>query len=276
MEENKKDFIMNDLRNKLNWLHENTDYHVAGIFVQGSTNYNLDLYTETYQSDIDTKAIIIPSFDDIIYNKKPVSKVYVMEDNSHIEVKDIRLMLDIWYKANATYLEILFTDYYILENKALFNILDMKDDIAQMNIPAFLKCIDGKILNKSKTMYKMKVVDNRYYSSYNPKDFHHIVRLYLLKKHFLKTYNFKEAMTCEGDYRNLLLYYKKQDADYVIQNTLTLSERIVIANDILKKSQFLTKTNQIPFNTQTYKKLKETIYSMIKDVCIQEAISTNK
>ena len=36
-------------------------FEVVAIFLQGSQNYNCDEYSEDYQSDIDTKCIILPS-----------------------------------------------------------------------------------------------------------------------------------------------------------------------------------------------------------------------
>lgn len=276
LQKNKKQFIMNDLQKKIEWLHNNTTHNVAGIFVQGSNNYNLDLYTKEYQSDIDTKAIIIPSLDDVIYNRRPVSTLYVMEDDSHIEVKDIRLFLELWNKANPTYLEILFTDYYIIENKALYDLLDMKNDIAQMNIPSFLKSVEGNILNKKKSMVKESTINDKYVFSYNPKDFHHILRLCLLEQHFLKSYNFKESMVCYGDIRNLLLYFKKQSKSYVEKNNKILAWHIVVSEHILQKAKSLTISNQIPANSKTYNKLKETIYSIVKAECIKDALSISK
>ena len=45
-----------------------TKDRIIGIFYQGSGNYGLD-YPD---SDVDTKLIIAPSFEDIAMNKKPV------------------------------------------------------------------------------------------------------------------------------------------------------------------------------------------------------------
>ena len=44
---------------------EDMGYEVVGLFLQGSQNYNLG-YED---SDVDTKAIILPTLDDIILNK---------------------------------------------------------------------------------------------------------------------------------------------------------------------------------------------------------------
>ena len=44
-------------------------YNVVGVFLYGSQNYELD-YSG---SDVDSKAIILPTLNDIVFNRKPVS-----------------------------------------------------------------------------------------------------------------------------------------------------------------------------------------------------------
>ena len=60
--------------------------NVLGVFLYGSQNYGL----ATEESDVDTKAILIPILWDIAANKQPVSKELHMENGEHIEVKDIQ------------------------------------------------------------------------------------------------------------------------------------------------------------------------------------------
>ena len=91
----------------------NKGYEVFGIYLQGSQNYML----ETENSDIDTKCIVIPSLSDIVLNKEPISKTIVLENNEHIDVKDIRIMFDIFKKQNINFIEILFTKYKIINQK---------------------------------------------------------------------------------------------------------------------------------------------------------------
>lgn len=54
---------------------------VVGVFLQGSQNYGLD-YKD---SDVDTKAVLLPSFKDIVLNKQPISTTHIREDNSHTD-----------------------------------------------------------------------------------------------------------------------------------------------------------------------------------------------
>ena len=56
----------------------------VGLFLQGSQNYNLD-----YEgSDIDTKVIVLPSFEDFVLMRKPISYTHIMENNEHVDFKD--------------------------------------------------------------------------------------------------------------------------------------------------------------------------------------------
>lgn len=86
---------------------------IVGIFVQGSQNYGLD-----YEgSDIDTKLIVVPTFEDIAFNKKPISTTHVRENNEHIDLKDIRLYIETFRKQNLNFLEILLISVNINPQK---------------------------------------------------------------------------------------------------------------------------------------------------------------
>lgn len=80
---------------------------IVGIFLQGSQNYGL----ETPKSDVDTKLIVTPTFDEVVLNKKPISTTHVRANNEHTDLKDIRLMLATFRKQNLNFIEILFTPY---------------------------------------------------------------------------------------------------------------------------------------------------------------------
>ena len=75
-------------------------YQIVGIFLQGSQNYGLD----TEESDIDTKLIVLPKFEDIVFNKQPVSTTHIRENDEHIDFKDLRLYIQtlIFLKKNSS------------------------------------------------------------------------------------------------------------------------------------------------------------------------------
>lgn len=145
----------------------------VGIFLQGSQNYNLD-----YEgSDIDSKLIVLPSFEDFVLNKRPYSYTHIMENDEHVDVKDIRLMLDCFKKQNVNFVEILFTPYRILNPKyeALFQpILDIAERVGRYNNYAALNCID------------------KY--GFDSKQYHHIERLYEFMQRWLNGEPYRDCL----------------------------------------------------------------------------------
>ena len=98
---NREEYIMNGLQNHINEFYKNyPNLELLFIGLQGSQNYGLDLYTDEYKSDIDTKAIVIPSLEDVVMNRKPISTTHVLPNNEHLDIKDIRLYFDNFKKQN--------------------------------------------------------------------------------------------------------------------------------------------------------------------------------
>lgn len=106
---------------------------ILGVFLYGSQNY--DFSTPT--SDIDAKAIYIPTMEEMALLKQPISKEYHMSNGAHVEVKDIRLMWQMWKKQNMNFVEILFTDYYLTHKWYAYKwqtILELREQIATYNM----------------------------------------------------------------------------------------------------------------------------------------------
>lgn len=176
--------IQNRLVEDFNYV-TSLGHNVLGVFLQGSQNYNLSYAG----SDIDTKAILIPSFEDFVLNRKPVSTTLVKEDNSHIDLKDIRLMHECFRKQNINFIEILFTKYKYLnpEYVELYQpMFDNNERIAHYNNYAAVNCIAGMVYEKHKAMEHpyptLKDKIEKY--GYDNKQLHHILRC----EEFLKRY----------------------------------------------------------------------------------------
>ena len=175
-------------------------YEIFGIFVQGSQNYGLDIYNEEYWSDIDTKCIVLPSLDDIILNKKPISHTYERKNKEHIDFKDIRLMWDCFTKQNVNFMEILFTDYYIVPDKYLpywNQMRQMAEEITHAHPAQTVRTMSGM------SMEKYKALEHRYPTiewkidkwGYDGKQLHHIIRINDFIRRYVTGMSFKEAMT---------------------------------------------------------------------------------
>jgi hypothetical protein len=151
---------------------------IVGIFYQGSGNYGLD-----YEgSDIDTKLIIVPTFEQIAFNKQPVSTTHIRNNEEHIDFKDIRLYMQTFRKQNLNFLEILFTDFkYINEEYAPYwNVLiENREKIARYNLYQAVKSMKGIAMEKFHAMeheYPSKLDVLAQYG-YDPKQLHHLLRV---------------------------------------------------------------------------------------------------
>ena len=180
----KNEKILNDLNYKLDYMRENhPNLNIVAIFLQGSQNYGLD----DENSDIDTKAFCVPDLARLIEGKKMVSHIYVLPDNSHIEVKDIRLLPELLQKQNPSYLEILNTSYYLLNNKKsgqeFMNILEKyKKDILKRNF-RLVQSIKGTFYAEKEQIYKRRPGNEEMFDKYgcDVKSLSHMYRMvYLL------------------------------------------------------------------------------------------------
>lgn len=120
---------------------------IVGIFLQGSQNYGLD-----YEySDVDTKLIVTPTFEEIAMNKQPSSTTHVRENDEHIDFKDIRLYTNTFRKQNINFLEILFTPYKItnpLYASEWNRLVEAREDIAHYNPYRAVKALKGMAMEK--------------------------------------------------------------------------------------------------------------------------------
>jgi predicted nucleotidyltransferase len=151
---------------------------IVGIYYQGSGNYGLDVPN----SDVDTKLIVTPTLDDIIFNRKPVSTTHIRANDEHIDFKDLRLMLTTFRKQNLNFIEILFTKYKIINPlyEDLWNrLIDNNELIARYNPVAAVRTMKGIAMEKYHAMeheYPSKVDVLAKYG-YDPKQLHHLFRV---------------------------------------------------------------------------------------------------
>lgn len=188
-------------------------YDVICTCLQGSQNYGLDEYTEDYMSDVDTKSIVLPPLDDFVNATSPVSEVIVLENNEHAEIKDIRVMFDMFKKMNISYIELLYSNYIIF-NPVWVDLIEPlfanADLISSYNRNQFLRCIAGMAMEKRKALCHPypSIVDKIEKYGYDGKQLSHCARLY----EFILKYT--EGFPLEKCYRSqereLLMNYKKQ------------------------------------------------------------------
>lgn len=151
---------------------------VVGIFLQGSQNYGL----EVPNSDVDTKLIVLPTFKEIAFNLKPHSTTHIRANEEHIDFKDIRLMIGTFRKQNLNFLEILFTDFKVLNpiyEKEWLKLVDANEAIAHYNPYQAIKSMKGIAMEKYHALkhpYPSKITVLEKYG-YDPKQLHHLLRV---------------------------------------------------------------------------------------------------
>lgn len=258
----KKKDIMTDLNKKLEWLKENTNHNIIWIALFGSQNYEMDLNTEEYRSDIDAKAVCIPSMRELLRDEKLVSKVYKLEDDSQIEVKDIRLFIRTLKKQNPSYLETLFTKYYICDER-FEKVLDMADDIALADRKRLFKSILGMISQKKKN------IDKSFGSNegrcigygYDPKEMSNIARLYYLSCDLiLRKKTLREALIPDECFKKICIDYKVSPVD--VNRAFVDSNRFVSAS---KKMIDNYLKNEFPVDVECYNKLDNVVLSLLEE-----------
>ena len=151
---------------------------IVGVFLQGSQNYGLD-----YEgSDIDTKCIVLPTLEDLIFNRKPVSTTHVLPNEEHLDLKDVRLYFQTFRKQNLNFMEILFTKYKIVNPtyEPMWNrLIENNEQIARYNPVGAVKTMKGIALEKYHAMEhkypsKIDIIERL---GYDPKQLHHLLRV---------------------------------------------------------------------------------------------------
>lgn len=209
---------------------------IVGIFVQGSQNYCLDWEG----SDLDTKCIILPSFEEICFNKEPVSYTHVRENNEHIDFKDLRLMMQCFKKQNINFVEILFTKYYILnpDYEELFKkVMNAKEEVAHYNVCKFLKCTSGMSAEKLKALTLDRPSQHEEVVKYGwaTKQMHHIIRLNEFMRRYLNGESFEKSLISEM--REELIELKKNGHEkYSLEEAISQSKTYDSYTKIMKNN----------------------------------------
>ena len=151
---------------------------IVCVCLQGSQNYGL----ETINSDIDTKCIITPSFTDLVFAKPPFSTTHIMENNEHLDIKDVRSYISCFRKQNLNFLEILFTDYYILNDlykDEWMRLVEHREEIAHYDFLRAVTSMRGIAMNKFVALKKdlPSTHDDIQKYGYCMKQLHHLVRI---------------------------------------------------------------------------------------------------
>ena len=190
---------------------------IVGLFLQGSQNYGLELPT----SDVDTKLIVAPTFEDIALVRKPVSTTYVRENDEHIDLKDIRLYIETFRKQNLNFLEILFTDYFIvnpLYAEQWARLVEHREEIARMNPYRAVKSMKGIAMEKFHAMehlYPTKLDLIEKYG-FDGKQVHHLLRVADYLTRYIAGESYKDCLHPSKNLIDRMMSYKQHEVPLYI------------------------------------------------------------
>lgn len=261
---NREEYIAQGLMRHIEEFEkEYPDLELFVLCVQGSQNYGLDLYTEEYKSDIDTKVLVIPSLEDVVMNKKPVSTTHVLPNNEHLDIKDIRLYFDNFKKQNINFLEILFTKYYIVnpKYKDLWQELRAgREEIAHFNPNQAMRCMAGMSMEKKKALCHPypTLLDKIEKYGYDGKQLHHIIRMA----------DFIYAYTHNNSFEECLKYLPHREQmmeaklnKYSLEKALELADYF---DNVTKEIKDLNLNDDEPLNKTAIDLLNKIQYNVIR------------
>lgn len=206
---------------------------IVGIFLQGSQNYGL----EVPNSDVDTKLIVVPTFEEIAMNRQPVSTTHIRANEEHIDYKDIRLYIQTFRKQNLNFLEILFTPYSIINPLYAAEwgrLVQAREDITHMNMYRSIQSMKGIAMEKYHAMehrYPSKVaIIDKY--GYDNKQLHHLRRVDDYLERYINGESYEKCLD-PGPLRESLRWEK--------QNFRSLEEARGIADRTKAHVEFMAK-----------------------------------
>ena len=160
---------------------ESQGYYVYAVMLKGSQNYNLS----DSESDIDANAILIPTPSQIRYDDKSKFKF----DEGEVTCHNIYSFAEIVSKGNPQWIEVCNTPYHIGGSLDMFK--EFKVNPSALKGMIMEKFVAFDKLYPSREVYVKKF-------GYDPKQLHHIIRLYDVLKLNVNTYSYPDGP--ERDY----------------------------------------------------------------------------
>lgn len=209
---NNKEAIL-EVLNYYKQLLERKGYKVIFVALYGSQNYNVS----DEKSDIDAKAIVLPTLTDIIH-RKVISTTLETEYGS-IDYKDIITFNDVVKKGNFSYIEAIQSSYRIGDLDAINKLFG--------NIKVNLKSLIGGMHEKRTALthlYPSKVAEFEQFGC-DPKQFHHIWRLSDILQENLNNNNVA-FLRYNRKQRNFMISLKRKLV-MPLEKTLVLADMII-------------------------------------------------
>ena len=130
-------------------IKPNWETHLIGVFLYGSQNYNV----HTENSDVDTKAIYVPTLDQLAFGNGKDSTTLYLDNDEHCELMTISHFVNNLLKQNINFMEVLFTDYCWINprwEKEWMTMIQPRESIARYSVKQTVVSICGQALHTLK------------------------------------------------------------------------------------------------------------------------------
>lgn len=261
------DRVNDHYKEALNYFQKD---EIVGIFLQGSQNYGLDYEN----SDVDTKLIVVPSFQDICLNRMPVSTTHVRANEEHTDWKDVRLYMGTFRKQNLNFLEILFTKFYIINpmyEEQWMRLVEHREEIAHMNPYRAVKSMKGIAMEKYHAMEheypsKLDLIKRK---GYDGKQVHHLIRVEDYLERYINGEKYEDCLRPSEDKIARMMAYKRQEipldvarieAKEALDHVIAIADAFCSQNIDKEDAEMRTLLEDVSYNIMriaTIKELKE-------------------
>lgn len=225
----------NEIQNKVSQHLEkclsNLDREWFVICACGSMNYGL--WDEL--SDVDTKLIVFPTFEEIIFHKQPISKTKIFSNGEHCDIKDIREYFKVLQKQNINFMEILFTNYWIVNDKYIDIWMDLRrhaEEIARENPYQAMRCYKGMAHEKAHSFFTRIAGDAPSAEfCYDSKTLSHILRLYDFAYKYSNQINYSKCLIPDKadwlmDIKRRRVNFSYEEAANMVKDTIEKIDKL--------------------------------------------------
>lgn len=254
---------------------ERRGYKVWSVNLYGAQNYRM----ETPQSDLDFKAVVLPTLEDIVSGKDPVSTTIGFMDGQ-IDIKDVRCMFKNYEKMNTNFLETLFTDYYVVKSQYTdeWNELrSLAEEIAYADGKRALHAFLGMAKQKQHALChpfesKKEVLDK---FGYDPKQLCHILRLHYMMSRYVMGIPYADLLKLNTAQDSQVEHLKKIKTGEVY---FPIEEAKASADEHVKQMEQIVEEWQdsFEFNQEPFDKMNEIKARIIKRELKNELLADMK
>ena len=195
--------------------------NLLGVFLYGSQNY----CTNLPNSDVDTKAIVIPTFEDLCL-KPAVSQEIHLENGEHCEIKDIREIVKNFRKQNINFIEILYTSYcwvnHRYEDLWKHFFISNKEYISHYDINKCVQSICGQAIHT----LKQNKTDGKKYSNG--------LRLSYFLNKYIQNISYIDCLIPEKSMREICRMYKAEESRVFESQT----DQLIESFETLRKTSY--------------------------------------